>query len=69
MALHRGTFCQTKYVSLFAGTIKEHIFFSFLALLCSECSYHSLFLLSVGWSEGMGVAVGGGEKGDTLAAF
>lgn len=54
-------FCQTKYVSLFAGAIREQIFFPSFALLCSEYSYHSLFLLSVGWSRVVGVAVGGGR--------
>lgn len=54
--------CQTKYVSLFAATIREHIFSS-LVLLCSEYSYRSLSVLSVGWSGVVGVAAGRGAGG------
>lgn len=56
--------CQTKYVSLFAATIRAHSsIFSPLVLSCSEYSYRSLSVLSVGWSGVVGVAAGGGAEG------
>lgn len=71
---HRSSFCQTKYVSLFAAAIREQIFF-FLALLCSEYSYHSLFsCLSAGtrwwwWWGGWRLVGARRQQGDALVAF
>lgn len=57
-AVYGGSFCQTKCVSLFAGTIREHILSS-CSIVMLENSYRSLSAL-------VGV---GGDDDDTLVAF